>query len=120
MSFPKHLGAYTDLAALLDQAIEAGGAAIEFDSRKAKIRWRQRAYTFRSIHRKALPPGAICKYDALEIVDDPDKIDGFIVRFRAPNAGMITFTPLKNAQGPRLSAEEKMAQDLLAELGGKK
>ena len=117
MSYPKHIGAYSDLAAILDQAIAQGGAKIDFVDRPAKTRWRSRAYTFRSLYRKTLAPNAVCKYDAIQIVDDPDNALGLIVRFVRPNEGMLTVAPLTTVAA-KLTAEERAAADFIAELKG--
>ncbi len=119
MSYPKHIGAYSDLVAILDQAIAQGGAKIDFVDRPSKTRWRSRAYTFRTLYRKTLRPGMVCKYDAIQIVDDPDVPNGLIIRFVRPNEGMLTISPLTPAPG-KLTPEEKAAMEFIDELKGMK
>lgn len=75
------LGMYTDVAAILDAAIKAGGGAYICETPGMAIHWRQRAYRFRKLYAETHHPSGkgTSPYDAL-ILDIPD--GGVTVRIR--------------------------------------
>jgi len=49
MSVSNNINTYNDVAAILHEALTRGGAHYTLPSRKAAIRWRQRAYHYRNL-----------------------------------------------------------------------
>ena len=49
MPLPKNINTYADVASILIPARKEGGAEYTLDSRKEAIRWRQRAYYYRTL-----------------------------------------------------------------------
>ncbi len=49
MPLPKNINTYADVAAILEPSREEGGAEYTLGSRKEAIRWRQRAYYYRTL-----------------------------------------------------------------------
>lgn len=49
MSLPKSINAYSDVRAVLDAAVTAGGGTYTLQSANQAVRWRQRAYMLRKL-----------------------------------------------------------------------
>lgn len=121
MPLPKYIGAYHDIAEVLDRAVSMGGASLEFDARNARTRWRQRAYMFRTLYRATLKAGTASRYDRLTIVvPEPDDEKTLIIKEMNNCFGLVSVTPLDHKPEKDMTPEERMAQEFLDELGGKR
>jgi len=49
MPLPKNINTYADVAIILEPARKEGGAEYTLDSHKEAVRWRQRAYYYRTL-----------------------------------------------------------------------
>ena len=52
MPMPKAIGQYDDVRAVLDTALEQGGGTYELPTYRKAVRWRMRAYYFRTLMQK--------------------------------------------------------------------
>lgn len=114
MPLSRNLGQYNDVRDVLDLALANGGGRYTLSSRKAAIRWRQRAYMYRSllredleIRRKELGFTVVTPYDEVLITID----DNVAILTMSKMEGI--FEPLHG--GPTVQPASAPADDLDAE-----
>lgn len=94
MPMPKSPRYYSDVKVVLDLALKHGGGRYKTESHKAAIRWRFRAYCYRTLLAKLDGEGnpipgyaPVTPYDEVELTIDDSTV---IIEFREPKG---IFTP---------------------------
>ena len=110
MPMTKRLGAYADITAAFNAALEHGGGTLTFDTTGAARNWRQRAYYYRQL----LGPNVRPEYDALQLHHEDCTVKISTVelkaKFTAPNGKKVKVTV--DAEAPR---QETPVDPLLAD-----
>lgn len=83
----QRLGLYTDVRAVLDAALAAGGGSVTLPTHGDAIHWRHRAYKFRKVYAETSP---LSPYDALTMPKIPKDSCVVEIKKTAPPA---VFTP---------------------------
>lgn len=126
MSLSRALGQYLDVREILSAAVANGGARFRLSEPRHAIRWRARAYNYRTLLREAmqreqpeLPP--ITEFDQLKLTIAPD--DPCVVRIDIEKQeGILTDLAGKKIEAPtRITSElQQVADQLARELGVKR
>lgn len=131
MSQTQNIHMYIDVAQVLDSALAAGGAVYELEDRKAAVRWRFRAYYYRTLlmkeQAKLLPEGATprtpydhmvvnlegnsCRIEVIKPVGKLKSLAGDPLDFVAPPAPAVE-PPVADTNDPLLAAAKRMVGNL--------
>lgn len=107
------LGMYSDVRAVLDQALEHGGGEFTCETYGAAVHWRQRVYKFRKLYAETLGPKAESPYDQLVLGRILPGENVVQIRIRQRQG---VFTPASGATLP-VDPLEAEARRLAASLG---
>lgn len=104
------LGTYTDVRAILDAALAAGGGEYTLETYGAAVHWTQRAYRFRKAYAAATYPDP-SPYDTLKLRRVEPNTTTVYIEINKPKG---TFTPKQTT--PDFSLAQQMLNDDIGEL----